>query len=256
MLENTETEFSLHLQNAIKKIKENRQASTDSTETNRYKCEKCKDTGWVVNGNNFTRCGCFEIKEAELIFENSGIKDKSFTFTNFQEWNEASKKMKDAAVQYYQAFSKIMSERQNSLAFLGQVGSGKTHLTVALGLNILKTKKLPVVYFSYRDTITNIKQNMTDEEYYRKQIDKFQNAKVLLIDDMLKGKTTESDKNIMFEIINYRYINRLPIIISSEYGIEDLLNFDEAIGSRIYEMCKDYLIEIDKTINNNFRLRP
>ncbi len=163
--------------------------------------------------------------------------------------------MKNAAVQYYQSFSKIMTERQNSLAFLGQVGSGKTHLTVALGLNILKTKKLPVVYFSYRDTITNIKQNMTDEEYYRKQIDKFQNAKVLLIDDMLKGKTTESDKNIMFEIINYRYINRLPIIVSSEYGIEDLLNFDEAIGSRIYEMCKDYLIEIDKTIDNNFRLR-
>ena len=50
----------------------------------------------------------------------------------------------------------------------------------------------------------------------------------------------------MFEIINYRYINKLPIIVSSEYSIDELLNFDEAIGSRIYEMCKDYLVEIEK----------
>ena len=72
---------------------------------------------------------------------------------------------------------------------------------------------------------------------------------------MLKGKTTESDKNIMFEIINYRYINHLPIIVSSEYDINALLNFDEAIGSRIYEMCKDYLVEIEKDLKNNYRLR-
>ena len=35
---------------------------------------------------------------------------------------------------------------------------------------------------------------MLDEEYYKKQLSKYQNAKVLLIDDMLKGKTTDSDK--------------------------------------------------------------
>ena len=94
--------------------------------------------------------------------------------------------------------------------------------------------------------ITELKQNMLDEVFYKKQISKYQMAKVLLIDDLLKGKTTDSDKNIMFEIINYRYINHLPIIISSEYNIDELLNFDEAIGSRIYEMCKDYLIGIEK----------
>ena len=190
-----------------------------------------------------------------MMFENSGIKDENYTFSNFQEWNEASKSMKITATQYYQNFTKIMNDRQNSIALLGQVGSGKTHLTLALGLNIMKSKKLPVVYFSYRDTITSIKQNMTDEEYYRRQLDRFQSAKVLLIDDMLKGKTSDSDKNIMFEIINYRYINRKPIIVSSEYGIEDLLNFDEAVGSRIYEMCKDYIVEVQNNISNNYRLR-
>lgn len=226
-----------------------------NTQTTSYKCNKCKDTYWLINGNDFKRCECFELAEAEKLFNNSGINDDSFTFSNFEEWNEISKQMKKAASDYYKNFTKIKDSRQNSIAFLGQVGGGKTHLTVALGLNILKNKKISVVYFNYRETITALKQNMLDEEYYKKQLNKYQTCKVLLIDDMLKGKTTDSDKNIMFEIINYRYINHLPIIVSSEYDINALLNFDEAIGSRIYEMCKDYLVEIEKDLKNNYRLR-
>ena len=94
-----------------------------------------------------------------------------------------------------------------------------------------------------------------DNEYYKKLISKFQTCEILLIDDLFKGKVTESEINIMFEIINYRYLNHLPMIVNSEYVIERILYFDEAIGSRIYEMCKDYVVEIKKDRNKNFRLR-
>ena len=57
----------------------------------------------------------------------------------------------------------------------------------------------------------------------------------------------------MFEIINYRYLNFLPIIVSSEFTIEKMLEFDEGIGSRIYEMSKDYVVEIKNDIRNNYR---
>ena len=72
---------------------------------------------------------------------------------------------------------------------------------------------------------------------------------------MFKGKVNESDINIMFEIINYRYLNFLPIIVSSEFTVENLLGFDQGVGSRIYEMCKDYIVEIEKDVKNNYRLR-
>lgn len=219
-----------------------------------YKCPKCKDTYWIVDGNNFKRCECFELEEAEKMFYKSGIKDDSYTFSNFQEWNDGSKIMKKVATDYFKDFMQIRSKRQNSIAFLGQVGGGKTHLSIALGLNILKSKKISVVYLSYRDVLTELKQNMLDETFYKNKISKYQNAKVLLIDDMLKGRVTDADKNIIFEIINYRYINYLPLVISSEYSMNDLLNFDEAIGSRIYEMCKNYLVEITKDTKNNYRL--
>ena len=60
-------------------------------------------------------------------------------------------------------------------------------------------------------------------------------------------------RDVMFEIINYRYLNFLPIIVSSEFTIEKMLEFDEGIGSRIYEMSKDYVVEIKNDIRNNYR---
>lgn len=221
-----------------------------------YKCSKCKDIGWIIeNGTVKARCECYDLNIAENLFRASGIKDDYYTFNNFQTWNESSEKLKNTALKYYRNFNNIKNDRRNSIAFLGQVGGGKTHLTVAIGLNLLRQKKQQVIYLPYRDTITYLKQCITDEETYQKEIYKYQSSKILLIDDLLKGKKTESDVNILFEIINHRYINSLPIIVSSEYGIEDLLNFDEAIGSRIYEMCKDYIVEINKDIKNNYRLK-
>jgi len=107
----------------------------------------------------------------------------------------------------------------------------------------------------YRDVVTRIKQNMMDDEYYKKTISKYQTCEVLLIDDLFKGKITESDINIMFEILNYRYLNYLPVIISTEFIVENLLSFDEAVGSRIYEICKDYIVEIERGREGNWRLR-
>lgn len=219
-----------------------------------YSCLKCKDTYWIVEGNSFKRCECYELMETKRLFEKSGITEKDYSFTNFKEWNEKTKAMKMAAMEYYKNFMEIKDKRNNSIAFLGQSGCGKTHLSIAIALNILRSKKIAVTYFSYRDSVTELKQNSMNEEIYKKLINRLKNAKVLIIDDMLKGKTTEADTNIMFEIINHRYINHLPIILSSEHSISELIAFDEAIGSRIFEMCKDYLIEIDKDIKNNFRV--
>ena len=175
-------------------------------------------------------------------------------FSNFKVWNAAAERAKDTAVAYYNDFDEVRNERRNSILFCGQVGSGKTHLSVALAINFLQ-KKTRVVYMPYRDVITKIKQNMLDSEYYSKMISKYQLCEVLLIDDLFKGKINESDTNIMFEIINYRYLNFLPIIVSSEFNIDRLLNFDEGVGSRIYEMAKDYVVEIEKDMNNNYRLK-
>lgn len=96
---------------------------------------------------------------------------------------------------------------------------------------------------SYREAITRIKQNVMDSEEYERIIGRYKRAKVLLIDDLFKGSITKSDINIMFEIVNFRYFNYLPVIVSCEREVEELLDIDEAVGSRLIEMSKGSVVE-------------
>lgn len=225
----------------------------------KYKCEQCKDTGYIVIPQEISQpimkqCQCLKEEKIERQWRNSGIdpNNNEQTFGNFTIHNEVSKRCKDTAIKYFRDFRDIENDRRNSLLLCGQSGCGKTHLTIALGKNLIN-KGVSVVYMPYRDTITKIKHNILDNEYYRKQLSKYQNCQVLLIDDLFKGKINDSDINIMFEIINYRYMNHKPTIISSEFTVGRMLNFDEAVGSRIYEMCRDYVVQIEGK-ENNYRL--
>ena len=146
------------------------------------------------------------------------------------------------AKEYAKSFHKD-SKSNKSIMFVGQVGSGKTHLSMAIANSLMK-EGVGVLYMSYREEIISLKQNIMDEEYYRKCMDRFKRARVLLIDDLFKGSISGSDVNIMFEIINFRYLNGLPVIVSCEKGVEEIMGIDEAIGSRIYEMCCGYLVSL------------
>ena len=71
----------------------------------------------------------------------------------------------------------------------------------------------------------------------------------LYIDDLFKGAVSgdeiaQQDKQVMFDIINMRYVKKLPTILSSEYSLKSITNADEAIGSRIYEMCYPHLLKV------------
>jgi len=223
-------------------------------ETNNYKCYKCKDLEFIIENNVARDCECRELRIYEKILDNSGVSTafKNKTFGNYDVKGKAKTitDSKQAAMDYVKNFNQISNERNHSIALLGQVGAGKTHLAIAIANNLMK-KLVAVLYMPYRDTITQLKQFITNEESYQREINKYKTAKVLLIDDLYKGKITDSDHNIMFEIINYRYLKGLPVIISSEKTALQFLDYDEATGSRIIEMCKGRLIEFKGTELNH-----
>ncbi len=230
----------------------------NSSKTN-YQCLKCNDTGWVdvmENGHlRVTRCSCFIAKENKRIMEQSGI-SLEFQTKNFENFDTKNNPQlvtaKNKAIVYSENFLKFEHTRYNSILLCGQVGAGKTHLGVSI-CNRLISQNIRVVYMAYRNIITRFKQKIMDDVYYDRELNRYAAARVLYIDDLFKGKITESDINIMYEIINYRYINRLPVIISTELFLKDLDECDEAISSRIMEMCKGNVISL-KEKELNYRL--
>lgn len=231
------------------------------TDDSKYECAKCKDTEFIfykdVNGYEYAKeCECRTMKIAKRLLEKSGISEEfqSKTFSNFEDRGiEQIKEAKQKAILYYQNFSKCENERNNSIVFMGQVGSGKTHLGMALANNLIKSKNVAVLYMEYRQTATKLKQLITNDYDYNTELNKFKNARVLFIDDMLKGKVTEADTNLLYEIINFRYNKKLPLIVSTEKTREELIEFDEAIASRIIEMSKKNIVEL-KGKELNYRL--
>jgi hypothetical protein len=107
------------------------------------------------------------------------------------------------------------------------------------------------------DDITAIKQAVTNAEQYEKLMSNVKNAGVLYIDDFFKTRSGEgisnADVNTTFKIINHRYNEQLPTVISSELSINEIATIDEALGSRIAEMTRTHKIYISKDKNKNQR---
>ena len=206
-----------------------------------YKCNKCRDMLFIIQDDGTAKeCECRSLRIAEEKLKASGVSEefRKKTFDNFN--YEISTEIMESYIKaksYFKHFDEIRHTRENSIMFVGQVGSGKTHLAIAIS-NLLLDKGIGVIYMPYRDSITNLKQTIRDEENYQREINKYKNAQLLMIDDFLKGKITESDINIMYEIINYRYFKNLPVIVTSEKTVSEIIDIDEAIGSRLFEMSK------------------
>lgn len=199
------------------------------------------------------RCICYESKRIKRMMKSSQITDefRKKTFDNFDTTKKSGElnTIKNSAISYYLDFQQIRKDRHNSFALVGQVGSGKTHLLCAIS-NALLADGVQVLYFPFVEGMNNLKANFDELE---EKTDKIKKAEVLFVDDLFKGRDIPTGWQIetMFSIINYRYLNHLPILVTSEKDFNTLLEIDEALGSRIYEMSKNNRFVIKgKTMNH------
>lgn len=226
-------------------------------------CSKCQGSGFVLvldeNRREIARpCDCRERMIAENRLKASGISE-SFQRKTFDAFNpngnDVLAKAKSKAMHYAEVFEQIEDKTQNSALFLGQVGCGKTHLSMAIANYLLKEKNIAVVYMPYRETMTLLKQLARDDKYkYESEIHRLINARVLVIDDLFKGSITDADINYVFQIVNTRYLNNKPFICSSEKTHLQLLDIDEAIGSRLIEQAKGHTVLFNEDRKLNHRL--
>lgn len=232
-----------------------------------YDCPDCKNKGVIyrVDGDYIVSqdCHCMEIRRCIWNIRKSGIEGlmKQCTFDNFIATEPWQKTMKAKAQQFF-------SDHEGKWFYAGgQVGCGKTHTCTAICGEFLN-RGIAVRYMLWRDEVVKLKAAVTDDAEYQKLITPWKTAPVLYVDDFFKTsdneggqkkKPTQGDINVAFEIFNYRYINpKLVTIISTERSIDDLLDCDEAVGSRIYQRTKEYCCYVgpgEAGENRNYRLR-
>ena len=149
--------------------------------------------------------------------------------------------------------NRIRMERSGLFFIGGSPGTGKTHLCTAICAKLMDGG-IPVRYVQWRGDIPAIKAKVNDAEAYAEAMHPLKTVRALYIDDFLKGSVTDADKNIAFDLLNARYIDPDAItIISTELTIDRILSWDEAIGSRINQRARDYMLNIGK--KQNWRLK-
>ena len=150
----------------------------------------------------------------------------------------------------------------DSFFLSGQSGCGKTHLCTALCGELINDGRQLRYLQWVRDSL-RLKQAVGEWERYDKELRKWSEAELLYIDDLFKQEITDADLRLAYELLNARYLGRLPTLLSSERSLEDISaarnGEGEALAGRIYEMCgggKWCLSISGKEKNLRFRSAP
>lgn len=212
-----------------------------------YKCQKCKDEGFtfsMVDGYEQAReCECQIPIRVERYLRGSGVDYEEYSakmLSNFKADTKMAKEMKDYAIRF------LADPHAKGIGYFGKSGIGKTHICIAICQELTRKKLIPHQYFSYRREIQRLKAELYHEEEYAALMNRWMNCRVLYIDDLFKfstgrdGQIQTQDLQIMFDLINSRYLNKSMTIFSSEYSVNDIKRIDEALGSRIFSMIHPY----------------
>ena len=230
----------------------------DLNERDGYNCSKCKNKGQIAeyrDGYEIHRlCECQKIRSVLAKAKRSGLGDclREYRFDKFETKEEWQAGIKKKAMDF--------CEDENAKWFYigGQPGSGKTFLCTAISAHYIKAGK-ELRYFMWAEDAKKLKAAVNNYEIYGDLIKEYKEADVLYIDDFLKVRSgeqpTAADINLAFELINHRLLSKDKVtIISSEKLIEDLIDYDEATMSRIYQNTGDYKISILPDRKKNYRL--
>lgn len=224
----------------------------------KYDCNICEDRGYIFKIQDgyevAVPCSCLEKRQSIEKLALSGLTEvfRQKTINSFNADKEWQIKAKNDVIRYIDDFLK--KETNASLILCGNPGSGKTHLGIGTMLELINNN-VGCVYKEYLTMVTNLKQVGMNEEEYIREMEKYINPPVLFLDDFLKGEVTSADLKHIYKVINTRYLKGKPMIISTEKSIKEILMFDEAVGSRIVEMCQNNIITFPRGIENNYRLR-
>jgi DNA replication protein DnaC len=234
-----------------------------------YDCPLCLNRGSTLESRLVGKfyeevmvmCKCNRVRKALNRLAQSGLKNvaRDYRLDNFiveQPWQE---EMLNTAQNYLNSFA-----FRHSWFFIGGAsGCGKSHICTAVAIELLKRHYLDVTYMPWRDEASRLK-SMLNNGTYSEELEYYKKVDVLYIDDLFKTgrsenqerqRPTAGDINLAFEILNNRMIDKKITIISTECLIDEIIDFDEALGGRIRYVCDDYCLNIGRDRNKNYRLR-
>lgn len=185
-----------------------------------------------------------EDEEEESVRQEPELTDKDFRRINipfrFRCYEAKDFQVTPDNQKAFLAVDNISPTSGQGLYLLGPPGTGKTLLLCLAVKNLWRQGARDILFSPMVDVLADIRRSYSgnsDQSDFQ-ILKKYQNKKVLVIDDIGKEHLTEWAKSQIFALINARYnSNRLTLVSTNEEPYE----LDERLGqptvSRLMELC-------------------
>ena len=227
-----------------------------------FDCDICLNKGFVSiyvkesDSSKIDECECMKVRKSRKIAEDSNMGDLLMHRLNdFKAVEPFQEVMKYKTTDY------ILNARREWFLALGQSGCGKTMICSSIinermtRYDEVNRKYMQVKYMiwnDYVDSMNKLRFDYDKENYFND----YAKTDLLYIDDLFKCRSTNNDVRLAFDIINYRYNNNLPTIISSELTIDEIRSIDEALAGRMFQKATErYVVQIGKDESKNYRFK-
>ncbi|WP_423244953.1 ATP-binding protein [Hathewaya massiliensis] len=183
-----------------------------------------------------------QIRVKQII--NNSLMDQKFKNSTFENWDftKGTKKMYEVGNKYADRFQEMKKESLGLLIY-GEPGNGKTY-TAACISNALIDKMVPVICVSINALLERIKEtyNRFGNEGEDTVLRSLSNADLLIIDDLGTEQDTIWSRPKIYNILDSRYRNSLPLIITTNLPLRELENrYEKRTYDRLLEMCTPVL---------------
>lgn len=122
----------------------------------------------------------------------------------------------------YNQAKKFATEMQGWLVLEGGYGSGKTHLAAGIA-NFAVAVGLPTIFITVPDLLDTLRFTYSStEESFEERFEEIRQAPLLILDDFGTQNATAWAQEKLFQIINHRYINKLPLVVTTNLALDQI----------------------------------
>jgi DNA replication protein DnaC len=223
-------------------------------------CPNCHGSGFVVDiassgVRTALRCDCDASAIEDRLLREARI-PRRYDHCTLEEF-KADNRSHEQALHAARAWLELWPSRDaGGLMFVGPPGTGKTHLAVGIAREAIRLKGARVLFYEQRALLKAL-QGTYDVGATQREVEVLGpvlDAEVLVLDDLGAGRTTAWARDVLHDVISYRYNEMRPMILTSNLtvgdpparrgdpdldqplGLSDRLG--EALMSRLYEMCR------------------